>query len=156
MPNPFQDSAEELTSGTAECEAVASNQPPLPDATADLSNSAGQVMLSTESAAIEPCQGAVVAVPINVIGHNPITHAVEVRPLLTAEITSSEPGGFNIPCAPGENLLDATDHIGEIFVGARRLPQRELPADFQQRLLAAIESDQVWADEAPLFLQRDR
>jgi hypothetical protein len=116
MPgSPFlSNSAEDLTSGTAECEAVASKSPPTPDATVNLSNSCADVMLVQESAAVTEPVTVVAAVPIsghspsipcgyphdvcapygrlcpmasaapiNVIGHNPVTHAVEVRPQLT-------------------------------------------------------------------------
>jgi hypothetical protein len=49
--------------------------------------------------------------------------------------------------------IDPQDLIDEIFIGAARLQPRELPSDFQERLLAAIESDDVWVDEPPLFLR---
>jgi hypothetical protein len=101
--------------------------------------------------------------PINVIGHNPITHAVEVRPQVScgdgrsshqAKAGSDQLADVGTASNPHE-ATDCTENISEIFAGAKRLPPRELPPDFQQRLLAAIESDEIWADEAPLFLRRD-
>lgn len=61
--------------------------------------------------------------PISVIGHNPITHAVEVRPQVSPGVLlGSLPSGESDPsvmldCAPGES----TDCIGEIFHHARKL-----------------------------------
>jgi hypothetical protein len=115
------------------------------------------------------------AVGISVIGHNPITHAVEVRPQVSdgkdvpAQMQGSNDCGLarddvkpgdtmqeSRPAHPPTGASDPQDLIDEIFVGARRLQSRTLPPDFQQRLLAAIESDEIWADEAPLFLKGPR
>jgi hypothetical protein len=99
-----------------------------------------------------------------VVQHNPITHAVEVRPQSSCSANDAyqsqqcdvrETKRPETDLGIATELHDPQDLIDEIFVGARRLSQRELPPDFQERLLAAIESDDIWADEPPLFL-RDR
>ena len=61
--------------------------------------------------------------------------------------------GLTDPPVPA--AADPQDLIDEIFIGARRLV-RNLPPDFQARFMAAIESDWVWEDPPPLFLQRTR
>jgi hypothetical protein len=155
-------------------QAAASNQPPLPDAAAEPLQPAVPVAADGGVAGVtEPASPVIPAiispVTVSVVSHNPITHAVEVRPQVSppAPERCEYCGDGKYTGLPGnacENCMNTglkypekadlgTDHISEIFVGARRLPQRELPADFQQRLLAAIESDEIWQDEPPLFLR---
>lgn len=85
------------------------------------------------------------------------------EPVAAANFSSTLDPETGVEAAAGPGLTDPPvpaaadpqDLIDEIFIGARRLQPRELPPDFQERLLAAIESD-VWADPAPLFLTRTR
>jgi hypothetical protein len=111
-------------------------------------------MLGSDTAAIDPVREPVVAVPINVVSHNPVTHAVEVRPQVSPGVdeTSHNSGERDLSVMPDSAPGESTDCIGEIFVGAQRLPPAALPPDMQA-LLDAIENDQIWADEAPLFLR---
>jgi hypothetical protein len=120
-------------------------------------NSAGMVMLPTDTGAVgEVAPNAAAPVPIQV------SPGVRLSSLPSGESDPSvtldfAPGGYAaVVSCQGTAAADPQDLIDEIFIGARRLPQRELPADFQERLLAAIESDAVFADPRPLFLQRPR
>jgi hypothetical protein len=184
--------------------AVAAALAPREAAAGTNSNSCADVMLAQESAAIiEAVTTVVAAAPITRVTHNAVTHAVEVRPQIQSSdgagesrprpeidvgpgASRSSSGSVNAEAWVAPSLSEATDCIGEIFVGARRLQPRELPPDFHARLLEAIESDggyccaggylfdgecrecgatsnvdcphlndEIWADEAPLFLRRD-
>jgi hypothetical protein len=136
-PSPFLSNSAGFTPVTAECEAVASSQPPSPGATAE-PNSAGVVMLPTDSRADSEDRLQNVARPDVTGGESATNQAAAIDPVT------------------GPLVADPQDLIDEIFIGAARLLPRELPTDFQERLLAAIESDDVWVDEPPLFLSGPR
>ena len=158
-PSPFSNPVESFPASTRSAAAVA--PAPTPAAAEPIPNSASNVMLPADAAApvMDPATVGV-AVPISVCRHNAITQAVEIRP-------------DNYPRAAAEPLTESTvhggrrdrpnreldspdggqNHIGEIFVGARRLSPRVLPLDFQA-LLDAITADEIYADPPPLFLRQ--
>jgi hypothetical protein len=144
-PSPFlPNSAEDLTSGAAECEATASTMPPHLDAVAEpIPVSPGVVCSSLPSGESEPSV---------MLAYAPgESHSASVVMLLADAATVIEPASPVMVAVPNPQ-----DLIDEIFIGAQRLQPRVLPPDFHARLLEAIESDEIWADEPPLFLQRTR
>jgi hypothetical protein len=111
---------------------------------------------SAEPAVTEPCQGPVAAEPIQSSDGKDVPAPMQGSNDCGLARDDVKPGDTMQESRPAHLPTGTSDPqalIDEIFIGAARLLPRELPPDFQERLLAAIESDAVFADPPPLFLQ---
>jgi len=174
--HPVESFPASMGSGAAVENAPAPAVAPAPISVSDDTKPTTSVVeaLSETAAVIKPASPVMAAVlspvtmapaAINVVQHNPITHAVEVRPQVSdgvvkpsalgkapeiANPEASRPHLAELASGPSDSIED----ISEIFIGAQRLHRTitPLPPDMQA-LLDTIENDQIWADEAPLFLR---